>query len=237
MEKAQKRHCRALKKIDRQRYGLAIPPWLHFYCFTFVVVVVVVFLNAGFGLLLNYGDAMLTRFLVARLMNPMKAVKMLVSWKKWREEFVPLGFIPDSEGPDELKAKKIYLQGPTPIQERENQFGLMNSQSYPLDGNELGHSSDNWDRRPPHAVIDESFVSGSPLVMTPAIDYDMQEGQKELFKDKKSKGQDSLEKRKIEATTRKGKPSKLGPSTEAQARAANLRAFKADLQKMTKENV
>ncbi|KAF9616584.1 hypothetical protein IFM89_030351 [Coptis chinensis] len=48
----------------------------------------------------NYGDAMLTRFLVARLMNPMKAVKMLVSWKKWREEFVPLGFIPDSEGPD-----------------------------------------------------------------------------------------------------------------------------------------
>ncbi|KAF9611450.1 hypothetical protein IFM89_032420 [Coptis chinensis] len=65
----------------------------------------------------NYGDAMLTRFLVVRLMNPMKAVKMLVSWKKWREEFVPLGFISDSEGPDELKAKKIYLQGPTPIQE------------------------------------------------------------------------------------------------------------------------
>ncbi|KAF9607984.1 hypothetical protein IFM89_003992 [Coptis chinensis] len=62
--------------------------------------------TGGFGItwllirsspLLNYGDAMLTRFLVARLMNPMKAVKMLVSWKKWREEFVPLGFIPDSK--------------------------------------------------------------------------------------------------------------------------------------------
>ncbi|KAF9587254.1 hypothetical protein IFM89_039526 [Coptis chinensis] len=65
----------------------------------------------------NYGDAMLTRFLVARSVNPMKAAKMLVSWKKWREEFVPLGFILDSEGPGELKAKKIYLQGPTPIQE------------------------------------------------------------------------------------------------------------------------
>ncbi|KAF9610155.1 hypothetical protein IFM89_020287 [Coptis chinensis] len=203
------------------------------------------------------------------------------------------------------------------IHRRENQFGLMNSQSDPLDGNELGHSSDNWDMRPPHAVIDESFVvpfrSGlqdqsrtgnrTPIDMDaefpsgqldtedpssrvqshissyepedmslirargtewesigydPAIDYDMQaqaddvgsvqnrtqddtvrdvkKGQKELVKDKKSKGQDSLEKRKIEAATRKGKPSKLGPSTEAQARAANLRAFKADLQKMKKEN-
>ncbi|KAF9588825.1 hypothetical protein IFM89_016185 [Coptis chinensis] len=65
----------------------------------------------------NYGDAMLRRFLVARSINPMKAAKMLVSWKKWREEFVPLGFIPDFEGPNELKAKKNYLQGPTPIQD------------------------------------------------------------------------------------------------------------------------
>ncbi|KAF9587401.1 hypothetical protein IFM89_002041 [Coptis chinensis] len=72
----------------------------------------VVFINVR-----NYGDAMLTRFLVARSINPMKAAKMLVSWKKWREEFVPLGFIPDFEGPNELKAKKNYLQGPTPIQE------------------------------------------------------------------------------------------------------------------------
>ncbi|KAF9594052.1 hypothetical protein IFM89_027026 [Coptis chinensis] len=61
----------------------------------------------------NYGDAMLMRFLVARSMDPMKAAKMLVSWKKWREEFVPLGFIPDSQVPDELKAKKIYLQVPS----------------------------------------------------------------------------------------------------------------------------
>ncbi|KAF9600784.1 hypothetical protein IFM89_012523 [Coptis chinensis] len=58
----------------------------------------------------NYGDAMLMRFLVARSMDPTKAAKMLVSWKKWREEFVPLGFIPDSQVPDELKAKKFICK-------------------------------------------------------------------------------------------------------------------------------
>ncbi|KAF5197157.1 Cop1-interacting protein [Thalictrum thalictroides] len=64
---------------------------------------------------------------------------------------------------------------------------------------------------------------------------DVKEEGKKLFKDKKFKGQNSLEKRKIEAAATKGKPSKFSPSTDAQARAAKLRAYKADLQKMKKE--
>nr|GEY91403.1 hypothetical protein [Tanacetum cinerariifolium] len=57
------------------------------------------------------GDLMLERFLIARSMDPNKAAKMFVTWKKWRASFVPLGFIPDSEVMDQLDAKKIYLQG------------------------------------------------------------------------------------------------------------------------------
>lgn len=59
----------------------------------------------------NYGDRTLMRFLIARTMDPDKAAKMFVQWKKWRAALVPLGFIPDSEVQDELEARKIYLQG------------------------------------------------------------------------------------------------------------------------------
>ncbi|KAI3968855.1 hypothetical protein MKX01_029005 [Papaver californicum] len=84
----------------------------------------------------------------------------------------------------------------------------------------------------------------------PALDYEMQvvEAQsrsKEDFvtvdedpkhKDKKLKDvQSSLEMRRAEAALRKAKPSKLTPPNDAQARAAKLRAYKADLQKMKKE--
>lgn len=51
------------------------------------------------------------RFLIARSMDPEKAAKMFVQWRKWRTALVPLGYIPDSEILDELEAKKIYLQG------------------------------------------------------------------------------------------------------------------------------
>ncbi|KAM7463396.1 hypothetical protein LguiA_031517 [Lonicera macranthoides] len=60
---------------------------------------------------LNYQDPTLMRFLIARSMNPEKAAKMFVQWQKWRSDFVPLGFIPDSQVPDELEDRKIYLQG------------------------------------------------------------------------------------------------------------------------------
>lgn len=59
----------------------------------------------------RHGDPTLMRFLIARSMDPDKAAKMFVQWQKWRAEFVPLGFIPDSEIPDELQARKAYLQG------------------------------------------------------------------------------------------------------------------------------
>ncbi|KAI3796298.1 hypothetical protein L1987_38965 [Smallanthus sonchifolius] len=59
----------------------------------------------------KYGDPTLERFLIARSMDPNKAAKMFVSWRKWRASFVPLGVIPDSEVVDQLEAKKIYLQG------------------------------------------------------------------------------------------------------------------------------
>jgi len=59
----------------------------------------------------NYGDPTLMRFLIARSMNPDKAAKMFSQWQKWRSGLVPLGFIPDSEVPDELEDRKIYLQG------------------------------------------------------------------------------------------------------------------------------
>ncbi|XP_020531021.1 uncharacterized protein LOC18447171 isoform X1 [Amborella trichopoda] len=61
-------------------------------------------------------------------------------------------------------------------------------------------------------------------------------GMKKSEKDKKSRTMhDSLEKRKMDAIMRKGKPSKLSPLAEAQARADKMRSLKADLQKMKKE--
>ncbi|XP_071735764.1 CRAL-TRIO domain-containing protein YKL091C-like [Rutidosis leptorrhynchoides] len=59
----------------------------------------------------KYGDITLGRFLIARSMDPNKAAKMFVSWQKWRDSFVPLGFIPASEVDDELKTRKVFLQG------------------------------------------------------------------------------------------------------------------------------
>ncbi|XP_031123389.1 CRAL-TRIO domain-containing protein YKL091C isoform X3 [Ipomoea triloba] len=59
----------------------------------------------------SFGDPTLMRFLIARAMDPEKAGKMFVQWRQWRAAFVPLGYIPDSEVPDELEARKICLQG------------------------------------------------------------------------------------------------------------------------------
>ncbi|KAF1001978.1 sec14 cytosolic factor-like isoform X2 [Apium graveolens] len=59
----------------------------------------------------NCEEPTLMRFLIARSMDPNKAAKMFVQWQKWRTSFVPSGFIPDSQVPDELEAQKVYLQG------------------------------------------------------------------------------------------------------------------------------
>ncbi|KAL8150749.1 hypothetical protein V2J09_020557 [Rumex salicifolius] len=61
----------------------------------------------------SYGDITLMRFLIARSMNPRKAAKMFVEWQKWRSEMVPLGYVPESEVPDELGSRKVYLGGLT----------------------------------------------------------------------------------------------------------------------------
>lgn len=58
-----------------------------------------------------YGDETLMRFLNSKGMDAEKAAKMFVQWEKWRREFVPLGYIPDSEVQEELEHRKIYLQG------------------------------------------------------------------------------------------------------------------------------
>ncbi|KAL5763124.1 hypothetical protein ACOSP7_019388 [Xanthoceras sorbifolium] len=59
----------------------------------------------------KYGDPTLMRFLIARTMDPEKAAKMFVQWQKWRAAMVPNGFISESEIPDELMPRKLFLQG------------------------------------------------------------------------------------------------------------------------------
>ncbi|RZC61743.1 hypothetical protein C5167_023506 [Papaver somniferum] len=61
----------------------------------------------------NYNDLTLMRFLIARSMDIEKAAKMFTQWKKWRDDFLPSGFIPESEVPDELGSRKVYLQIPS----------------------------------------------------------------------------------------------------------------------------
>lgn len=59
----------------------------------------------------KYGDPTLVRFLIARSMDPEKAAKMFAQWLQWRAAFVPNGSIPDSEVQDELRPRKVFLQG------------------------------------------------------------------------------------------------------------------------------
>ncbi|RDY14112.1 hypothetical protein CR513_00873, partial [Mucuna pruriens] len=59
----------------------------------------------------GYGDPTLMRFLIARSMDVEKSAKMFAQWQKWRTANVPNGFISNSEVPDELEARKIFLQG------------------------------------------------------------------------------------------------------------------------------
>ncbi|XP_077229466.1 uncharacterized protein LOC143862325 isoform X2 [Tasmannia lanceolata] len=106
------------------------------------------------------------------------------------------------------------------------------------------------------SLMPERGTERESIGYDPAVDYEMQlhvgdafviengngedlagvkEGSKKLEKEKKSIVQNSVEKRKMEAAIKKGKPSKLSPVAEAQIRAERLRAFKADLQKVKRE--
>ncbi|MBA0738620.1 hypothetical protein Gogos_011952 [Gossypium gossypioides] len=59
----------------------------------------------------KYGDPTLLRFLIARSMDTDKASKMFVQWLKWRSSLVPNGSVVESEVPDQLEGRKIFLQG------------------------------------------------------------------------------------------------------------------------------
>ncbi|XP_077250756.1 COP1-interacting protein 7-like isoform X2 [Tasmannia lanceolata] len=118
-------------------------------------------------------------------------------------------------------------------------------------GSQLSYEPDELSLMPEPGTEKES------VGYDPAVDYEMQvhseeavvvengngedivagvkEGSKKLDKEKKPRIQNGLEKRKMEAAIKKGKPSKLSPLAEAQVRAERLRAFKADLQKVKRE--
>uniref|UniRef100_A0A6N2MFI1 CRAL-TRIO domain-containing protein n=1 Tax=Salix viminalis TaxID=40686 RepID=A0A6N2MFI1_SALVM len=80
----------------------------------------------------RYGDPTLTRFLKARSMNPEKAAKMFVQWQTWRASFVPKGFIPESEIPDELASRKGLFAGF--IKRWLSSFNFQRKQAFSLQG-------------------------------------------------------------------------------------------------------
>ncbi|XP_057957924.1 COP1-interacting protein 7 [Malania oleifera] len=107
------------------------------------------------------------------------------------------------------------------------------------------------------SLVPERGAETSCVSYDPALDYEMQvhadttalgnrnkeavtdvkQVPKKLGKDQRPKvTPDASDKKKIMGATRKGKPSKLSPLDEARARAERLRTFKADLQKLKKEN-
>ncbi|OVA09691.1 CRAL-TRIO domain [Macleaya cordata] len=56
-------------------------------------------------------DLMLRRFLRARDLDIEKASAMFLKYLKWKQSFVPNGFISESEIPNDLAQKKLFLQG------------------------------------------------------------------------------------------------------------------------------
>ncbi|XP_042517250.1 COP1-interacting protein 7-like [Macadamia integrifolia] len=143
----------------------------------------------------------------------------------------------DQVGTDSRMALDIGSELPTALQKTEDSSGRIRGQ--------LSYVPDDL------SLMPERGTERETIGYDPAVDYEMQDvmvknrnkdenvskvDSKKSDKDKKPKVvRDGLEKRKIEAAMRKGKPSKLSPLTEAQARADRLRAFKADLQKVKKE--
>ncbi|KAK9087335.1 hypothetical protein Syun_029729 [Stephania yunnanensis] len=127
-------------------------------------------------------------------------------------------------------------------------FGLQKTEDPSIrNKSQLSYEPEDW------SLIHEHGAERESVGYDPVVDYEMLEHAEKSYpqnknavsddnllsrlnKGKKSKGtQDSLEKSKVGEVTKKVKPSKLGPSNEAQARAERLRAYKVDLQKMKKQ--
>ncbi|XP_057783519.1 COP1-interacting protein 7 isoform X2 [Salvia miltiorrhiza] len=104
------------------------------------------------------------------------------------------------------------------------------------------------------SLIPERGIDKRSIVYDPALDYEMQVcaevsgkkagkdvnnvkgGVKKPDKDRRAKvTSDSLQKQRTGGPLRKAKPSKMNPLEDARARAESLRTYKADLQKMKKE--
>lgn len=105
------------------------------------------------------------------------------------------------------------------------------------------------------SLMPERGIDKRPIEYDPALDYEMQVcaevskrkggkdvtnnvkgGLKKPDKDRRSKvTSDSLQKQRTGGPMRKAKPSKVNPLEDARARAEKLRTYKADLQKMKKE--
>ncbi|PIA32855.1 hypothetical protein AQUCO_04300053v1 [Aquilegia coerulea] len=56
-------------------------------------------------------DVVLKRFLRYRKLDVEKASDSFLKYLKWRQSFVPNGFISESEIPNELSQKKVFMQG------------------------------------------------------------------------------------------------------------------------------
>ncbi|KAG9144767.1 hypothetical protein Leryth_017240 [Lithospermum erythrorhizon] len=56
-------------------------------------------------------DYMIRRFLRARDLDVEKASKLFLKYRKWREEFVPNGFISPSEISNDISHNKLFMQG------------------------------------------------------------------------------------------------------------------------------
>ncbi|KAL1561716.1 COP1-interacting protein 7-like isoform X3 [Salvia divinorum] len=104
------------------------------------------------------------------------------------------------------------------------------------------------------SLIPERGIDKRSIAYDPALDYEMQVcaevsgkkggkdvtnvkgGLKKSDKDRRAKvASDSLQKQRTGGPLRKAKPSKMNPLEDARARADSLRTYKADLQKMKKE--
>lgn len=106
------------------------------------------------------------------------------------------------------------------------------------------------------SMMPDRGIDKRSIEYDPALDYEMQVcadvsekkrgkdvtnvkgGLKKPDKDRRSKvSSDSLQKQRTGGPMRKAKPSKMNPLEDAKARAERLRSYKADLQKMKKEQV
>ncbi|KAL7220097.1 hypothetical protein ACSBR2_013037 [Camellia fascicularis] len=132
----------------------------------------------------------------------------------------------DQVGPNDRTAINMDSELPSTIQKPENSDNRT--------GNHVSYEPDDL------SLMPERRTEKRTIGYDAALDYDMQvrvkQGLKKSDKDRKSKlASDASDKMKTVGPIRKAKPSKMNLSDDARARAEKLRTFKADLQKMKKE--